>query len=134
MNATHDPAKMPTARASLPPTFGQDGSPPRIDLNCDMGESFGAWKLGNDEAILGHVTSANIACGFHAGDPRTMQRTVAAAFERGVRVGAHPGLQDLTGFGRARSRSRRPKPMRSSSIRSARSPASPACSAGGSTM
>ena len=96
MNATHDPAKMPTARASLPPTFGQDGSPPRIDLNCDMGESFGAWKLGNDEAILGHVTSANIACGFHAGDPRTMQRTVAAAFERGVRVGAHPGLQGRT--------------------------------------
>lgn len=100
MNATHDPAKMPTARATLPPTFGQAGSSPRIDLNCDMGESFGAWKLGNDEAILGHVTSANIACGFHAGDPRTMQRTVAAAFERGVRVGAHPGLQDLTGFGR----------------------------------
>jgi UPF0271 protein len=71
-----------------------------IDLNCDMGESFGAWKMGDDIAILDHVTSANIACGFHAGDPRTMQKTVAAAFERGVKVGAHPGFQDLAGFGR----------------------------------
>jgi UPF0271 protein len=71
-----------------------------IDLNCDMGESYGAWRMGDDLAILDHVTSANVACGFHAGDPRTMQRTVAAAFERGVRVGAHPSFQDLAGFGR----------------------------------
>ncbi len=71
-----------------------------IDLNCDMGESFGAWKMGNDIAILDHVTSANIACGFHAGDPLTMQGVVKAALEKGVKVGAHPGLQDLAGFGR----------------------------------
>ena len=72
----------------------------RLDLNCDMGESFGAWKMGNDIEILDHVTSANVACGFHAGDPQTMHRTVAAAFERGVHVGAHPGYRDLVGFGR----------------------------------
>jgi UPF0271 protein len=71
-----------------------------IDLNCDMGESFGPWKMGNDLAILDHVTSANIACGFHAGDPLTMQGVVKAALDRGVEVGAHPGLQDLVGFGR----------------------------------
>ncbi len=71
-----------------------------LDLNCDMGESFGSWKMGNDLAILDEVTSANIACGFHAGDPGTMHRTVAAAFERGVQVGAHPGYPDLVGFGR----------------------------------
>ncbi|HZH06564.1 MAG TPA: 5-oxoprolinase subunit PxpA [Lautropia sp.] len=71
-----------------------------IDLNCDMGESFGPWKMGNDLAILDHVTSANIACGFHAGDPLTMQGVVKAALDRGVKVGAHPGLQDLVGFGR----------------------------------
>ena len=71
-----------------------------IDLNCDMGESFGAWSMGNDLAILDHVTSANIACGFHAGDPLTMQGVVRAAFDRGVKVGAHPGLPDLVGFGR----------------------------------
>lgn len=73
---------------------------PRIDLNCDMGESFGAWKMGNDEAVLDHVTSANIACGYHAGDPRTMRRTVQMALARKVAVGAHPGFQDLPGFGR----------------------------------
>ena len=72
----------------------------RIDLNCDMGESFGAWKMGNDVAILDHVTSANIACGFHAGDPVTMHGVVRAALEKGVKVGAHPGFQDLAGFGR----------------------------------
>jgi len=71
-----------------------------IDLNCDMGESFGPWKMGNDLAILDHVTSANIACGFHAGDPVTMQGVVEAALQRGVQVGAHPGLPDLVGFGR----------------------------------
>lgn len=71
-----------------------------IDLNCDMGESFGAWRMGDDLAILDHVTSANIACGFHAGDPATMHRTVEAALAKGVAVGAHPGLPDLQGFGR----------------------------------
>ncbi len=71
-----------------------------IDLNCDMGESFGAWKMGNDEDVLPYVTSANIACGFHAGDPGTMRRTVAAALQHNVAIGAHPGLPDLVGFGR----------------------------------
>lgn len=71
-----------------------------IDLNCDMGESFGAWKMGQDEEILPFVTSANIACGFHAGDPATMRKTVAAALHHGVALGAHPGLPDLGGFGR----------------------------------
>lgn len=71
-----------------------------IDLNCDMGESFGAWKMGQDEEILPYVTSANIACGFHAGDPATMRKTVAAAIRHGVALGAHPGLPDLAGFGR----------------------------------
>lgn len=71
-----------------------------IDLNCDMGESFGAWKMGNDEAILPFVSSANIACGFHGGDPATMRKTVAAAVKNGVSLGAHPGLPDLQGFGR----------------------------------
>lgn len=71
-----------------------------LDLNCDMGEGFGAWTLGDDLALLDHVTSANIACGFHAGDPATMRRVVGAALARGVAVGAHPGLPDLVGFGR----------------------------------
>ncbi len=71
-----------------------------IDLNCDMGESFGPWKMGNDFAILDHVTSANIACGFHAGDPQTMRAVVRAALDKGVMVGAHPGFPDLVGFGR----------------------------------
>lgn len=75
-------------------------SMPRIDLNCDMGESFGAYEMGHDEAVLDHVSSANIACGFHAGDPRTMHRTVKMALDRGVAIGAHPGLPDLQGFGR----------------------------------
>ena len=72
----------------------------RIDLNCDMGESFGAYRLGNDEAILDVVNSANIACGFHAGDPSTIHKTVETALAKGVAVGAHPGLPDLQGFGR----------------------------------
>ena len=72
----------------------------RIDLNCDMGESFGAYRMGNDEAILDFVNSANIACGFHAGDPSTIHKTVEAALAKGVAVGAHPGLPDLQGFGR----------------------------------
>lgn len=73
---------------------------PSVDLNCDIGESFGAWTLGSDAQLLSHVTSANIACGFHAGDPATMRRTVDLAVERGVAIGAHPGLPDLAGFGR----------------------------------
>src|SRR5919206_392471 len=72
----------------------------RVDLNSDMGEGFGAWKMGDDEAMLGIVTSANVACGWHAGDPNIMFRTAAGARERGVAVGAHPGFGDLWGFGR----------------------------------
>jgi UPF0271 protein len=71
-----------------------------IDLNCDMGESYGAWHMGNDSDVLQYVSSANIACGFHGGDPGTMRRTVAAALEHGVALGAHPSLPDLAGFGR----------------------------------
>jgi UPF0271 protein len=71
-----------------------------VDLNCDMGESFGSYKIGRDDEILKYVTSANIACGFHAGDPSTMKRTVNMAIENNVGIGAHPGLQDLVGFGR----------------------------------
>jgi UPF0271 protein len=74
----------------------------RVDLNCDMGESFGAWSMGADEEVLPHVTSVSVACGFHAGDPSVMRRTVRAAAERGVAVGAHPSLPDLQGFGRRR--------------------------------
>jgi len=72
----------------------------RIDLNCDMGESFGAWTMGMDGEVIKHVTSANIACGFHAGDPRVMYTTVKLAKDHGVGVGAHPGYPDLVGFGR----------------------------------
>lgn len=72
----------------------------RIDLNCDMGEGFGAWRMGTDEAIMPFITSVNIACGFHAGDPDTMRRTVECAVRHGVAVGVHPGFPDLIGFGR----------------------------------
>ncbi len=72
----------------------------RIDLNCDMGESFGPWVMGADEAVMPHITSANIACGAHAGDPGVMRRTVRLARAAGVAVGAHPGFADLQGFGR----------------------------------
>ena len=71
-----------------------------VDLNCDMGESFGAYIMGNDEKILDFVTSANIACGFHAGDPAIMRKTVQLALEKNVGIGVHPGLSDLVGFGR----------------------------------
>lgn len=71
-----------------------------VDLNCDMGESFGAYVMGRDEEILEFVTSANIACGFHAGDPATMRKTVKLALEKNVGIGVHPGLDDLVGFGR----------------------------------
>jgi len=75
-------------------------TPQRIDLNSDLGESLGNWELGNDEAMLDIVTSANVACGFHAGDSLTLQRTCAQAAERGVVVGAQVGYRDLAGFGR----------------------------------
>jgi 5-oxoprolinase (ATP-hydrolysing) subunit A len=71
-----------------------------IDINCDMGESFGAYDLGNDEALMDFVSSVNIACGFHAGDPAVMQKTVALAAKKNVAIGAHPGYPDLQGFGR----------------------------------
>ncbi|WP_282937152.1 5-oxoprolinase subunit PxpA [Paenibacillus sp. RC67] len=71
-----------------------------IDLNCDMGESFGAYRLGMDEMLLPFITSANIACGFHAGDAAVMRRTVRACKSHNVAIGAHPGLPDLSGFGR----------------------------------
>lgn len=71
-----------------------------MDLNCDMGEGFGAWRMGPDVDLLRHVTSASIACGFHAGDPRTMDATVRAAVAAGVTVGAHVSYPDLVGFGR----------------------------------
>ncbi|MGQ7856112.1 5-oxoprolinase subunit PxpA [Pedobacter sp. WC2501] len=71
-----------------------------IDLNCDMGEAFGNYAMPNDEKLMDYISSANIACGFHAGDPAVMQRTVALALKKGVAIGAHPGLPDLQGFGR----------------------------------
>ena len=81
-----------------------------IDLNCDCGESFGVWSLGDDAAVLCHVTSANVACGAHAGDPEVMRRTVRLCRSLGVAVGAHPGFPDLQGFGR------RPLPLSPSEI------------------
>jgi UPF0271 protein len=72
----------------------------RIDLNSDLGESYGRYKIGRDEQVLRHITSANIACGFHAGDPLVMENTVKIALENGVSIGAHPGYPDLNGFGR----------------------------------
>ena len=74
----------------------------QLNLNADLGESFGPWSMGDDAAMLGIVNSANIACGFHAGDPLVMCRTVALAREHGVSLGAHPGFPDLQGFGRRR--------------------------------
>ena len=71
-----------------------------IDLNCDMGESYGHWRMGDDAAIMPLITSANIAAGFHGGDPATIRRTVQLAVDAGVAIGAHPSLPDLVGFGR----------------------------------
>lgn len=73
---------------------------PSIDLNCDLGESFGAYTIGMDSAVIPYITSANVACGYHAGDPLVMQKTVAACKAHGVHIGAHPGYPDLMGFGR----------------------------------
>jgi UPF0271 protein len=72
----------------------------KIDLNCDMGESYGAWKMGDDAGIMPLITSANIACGFHGGDPATIRKTVRLAVDNGVAIGAHPSLPDIQGFGR----------------------------------
>ncbi len=72
---------------------------PAIDLNSDLGEGFGVWHLGDDEAMLGVVTSANVACGFHAGDPDILRRVCGQAAERGVVIGAQVGYRDLAGFG-----------------------------------
>ncbi|WP_448213216.1 5-oxoprolinase subunit PxpA [Colwellia sp. MEBiC06753] len=71
-----------------------------LALNCDLGESFGAWSMGNDQAIMPYIDQANIACGFHAGDPLVMQKTVALAVAHKVSIGAHPSYPDLQGFGR----------------------------------
>jgi len=71
-----------------------------IDLNSDLGESFGAWRMGDDSAMLDVVSSANVACGFHAGDPAGILKTLRAAAERGIAIGAHVGYRDLVGFGR----------------------------------
>ncbi len=90
------------APASTDPS--RPGMTARIDLNSDIGESFGAWRMGDDPGVLEHVTSANIACGFHAGDPDTMFRTVALAKHRNVAIGAHVGFPDLQGFGRREMR------------------------------
>jgi 5-oxoprolinase (ATP-hydrolysing) subunit A len=72
----------------------------RIDLNCDMGESYGAWKMGADADVMPFITSANLACGFHGGDPATIRKTVRLAVDHGVAIGAHPSLPDIQGFGR----------------------------------
>ncbi len=71
-----------------------------VDLNADLGESFGAYTIGMDSEVLKHISSANVACGFHAGDPMVMEKTVTLAKENGVAIGAHPGFPDLMGFGR----------------------------------
>ena len=70
-----------------------------VDLNCDMGESFGAWPMGADAHVMPNISSANVACGAHAGDPTVMRRTIRLAKQHGVAVGAHPGFADLLGFG-----------------------------------
>jgi len=80
--------------------MGTPRAPARIDINCDMGEGFGAYTLGFDSKVIRHVTSANIACGFHAGDPGWMRATVALAEQHQAGIGAHPGFPDLRGFGR----------------------------------
>ncbi|HZD66541.1 MAG TPA: LamB/YcsF family protein, partial [Acidimicrobiales bacterium] len=74
--------------------------PPVIDFNSDLGESYGLWERGADAAMMGCISSANVACGFHAGDPSVMRASVARAVDHGVAVGAHPGHPDLLGFGR----------------------------------
>ena len=89
----------------MSPARSDDGErrtidPMRIDLNADVGESLGPWPMGEDNRLIPLVTSVNVACGFHAGDPRTIERTIALALAAGASVGAHPGYPDLAGFGR----------------------------------
>ncbi len=83
----------------------------RLDLNSDIGESFGAYTIGSDDAMLSLITTANVACGFHAGDPVVMRRTIRNARAKGVSVGAHPGFADLYGFGRRRISGERPEDL-----------------------
>lgn len=82
---------------------------PTIDLNCDMGESFGAYTIGDDAAMMEVITTANVACGFHAGDPSVMRDTILSAKAKGVAIGAHPSFMDLYGFGRRRISGERPQ-------------------------
>jgi UPF0271 protein len=91
-------SRRPTGR--WPAAEGGSIHPMRIDLNADVGESFGPWPMGDDARLIPLVTSINVACGFHAGDPLTIERTVKLAFRHGIVVGAHPGYPDLAGFGR----------------------------------
>ncbi|MBM3380005.1 MAG: hypothetical protein FJY39_09775, partial [Betaproteobacteria bacterium] len=92
----------PALQATGPNALGSraEAALRRLDLNADMGESFGVWTMGNDAELMPLVTSANIACGFHAGDPGTIAATVALAIKHKVAIGAHPSLPDLAGFGR----------------------------------
>jgi UPF0271 protein len=96
---SHDLKPQPTTALSYNPQPAT-GTAMSIDLNCDIGESFGAWRMGADAEVMPWITSANIACGFHAGDFSTMQQTVALAKQHGVAIGAHVSLPDLQGFGR----------------------------------
>ena len=105
----------------------------RIDLNADMGESYGRWTLGDDEALMPLLTSANIACGFHAGDPHVMRKTVELALEHGVGIGAHVAFPDLIGFGRRRMAATPARSATTSSTRQARSGRSRTGRAGGSS-
>jgi len=73
---------------------------PQIDLNCDMGESYGNYKIGNDDRVMPYITSCNVACGFHGGDPLQIEKTIKNALKYGLQIGAHPGFPDLQGFGR----------------------------------
>ena len=95
-------AQAPASRAGAKPRRARVGESPRpkIDLNADVGESFGIYKIGEDELLLRSITSGSIACGFHAGDPTVMRHTVRLAAQAGVSIGAHPGFPDLAGFGR----------------------------------
>lgn len=95
---------MATNRSADSQEIGRNGGPSmnKVDINCDLGESYGVYRMASDESILPLITSANIACGFHAGDPATMRQTVQQALEHQVAIGAHPGLPDLQGFGRRR--------------------------------
>jgi UPF0271 protein len=94
------PAGNDTCRSAAAAAPGRPATAATVDLNSDLGEGFGAWTLGDDEALLDIVTSANIACGFHAGDPSIMRRACAGAVARGVAIGAQVGYRDLAGFGR----------------------------------